>query len=64
MEEKLKNELNEFDNWVVIFYKNGKGLSFDLKDEKSIALIPMLLGSKEELWDITKKMVWDIKKGK
>ena len=62
MEEGLKKELDQFDNWVVVLYKNGKGLSFDLKDETSIALLPMLLASKEELWDVTKKMVWDIKK--
>lgn len=64
MEEKLKNELSEFDNWIIVLYKKGKGLTFDIKDKESIALLAMLLASKEELWDVTKKMVWDIKKGK
>ena len=64
MDDKLKSELSEYDNWIVILYKNGKGLTFDIKDQESIALLAMLLASKEELWDITKKMVWDIKKGK
>tara|TARA_R110000868_G_scaffold392532_1_gene663195 strand:+ start:506 stop:718 length:213 start_codon:yes stop_codon:yes gene_type:complete len=62
--EDLQDLITSSDNWLVIRFKEGEGMNLHFKNNDSIALLPMLLANQPDLWDIVKKTVWDIKKGK